>query len=235
MTKIYEKNTKPVLNELSFKLRKSEIFALLGQNGEGKSTFVSILSGLKEATSGSITYINDSGKQYEILSKDGIKLIRNILGICNQNNILIYDDLTVKENLEIFCSFRFYDKFYIGPKVAELLQNFKLKNCENKKASKLSGGEKRKLMMAIACCGGSEIIILDEPTGGVDIQGKNEIWEILNEMKQERVIILITHYMDEVGELADRIGILKDGKFKFIGTKDNLIDKYEKYIKIQTK
>ena len=233
LTKIYEKNTKPVLNELSFKLRKSEIFALLGQNGEGKSTFVSILSGLKEATSGSITYINDSGKQYEILSKDGIKLIRNILGICNQNNILIYDDLTVKENLEIFCSFRFYDKYYIGPKVAELLQNFKLKNCENKKASKLSGGEKRKLMMAIACCGGSEIIILDEPTGGVDIQGKNEIWEILNEMKQERVIILITHYMDEVGELADRIGILKDGKFKFIGTKDNLIDKYEKYIKIQ--
>ena len=233
LTKIYEKNTKPVLNELSFKLRKSEIFALLGQNGEGKSTFVSILSGLKEATSGSITYINDSGKQYEILSKEGMKLIRNILGICNQNNILIYDDLTVKENLEIFCSFKFYNNYYIGPKVYELLNNFKLKNCENKKASKLSGGEKRKLMMAIACCGGSEIIILDEPTGGVDIQGKSEIWEILNEMKKDRVIILITHYMDEAWELADRIGILKDGKMKFIGTKDNLINKYEKYIKIQ--
>jgi ABC-type multidrug transport system ATPase subunit len=117
--------------------------------------------------------------------------------------------------------------------VSELLKNFKLKYCEDKKASKLSGGEKRKLMMAIACCGGSEIIILDEPTGGVDIQGKNEIWEILNEMKQERVIILITHDMNEAWELADRIGILKDGKFKFIGIKDDLIDKYEKYIKIQ--
>ena len=87
--------------------------------------------------------------------------------------------------------------------------------------------------MAIACCGGSEIIILDEPTGGVDIQGKSEIWEILNEMKKDRVIILITHYMDEAWELAHRIGILKDGKMKFIGTKDNLINKYEKYIKIQ--
>ena len=233
LTMTYEKEGKPVLNGLSFKLKKSEIFALLGQNGEGKSTFVSILSGLRQATSGSITYINDNDKQCEILSSDGLKLIRHILGICNQNNVLIYEDLTVKENLEIFCSFKFNYKIHTRTKVNELLNNFKLKKCGDKKAAKLSGGEKRKLMMAIACCGGSEIIILDEPTGGVDTQGKNEIWEILKEMKKDRVIILITHYMDEAWELADRIGILKDGKLKFCGTQENLIDKYEKYIKLQ--
>ena len=234
LTKIYEKNTEPILNDISFKLYQDEIFALLGQNGEGKSTFVSILTGLKQATSGSIIYQKDKeSPKLEILTNKGIKSIRKKMGICNQNNIILYEDLTVSENLEIFSEFKSEEKIDIGPIISELIQDFNLQEKANYKVSKLSGGEKRKLVIASAFCGESEIIILDEPTGGIDLITKKEIWEALKKRKQNKIILLITHYMDEAWELADRCGILKNGKIIFNNDKDMLTKTYGKYINIQ--
>ena len=234
LTKIYEENTEPILNDISFKLYQDEIFALLGQNGEGKSTFVSILTGLKQATSGIIIYQKDKeSPKLEILTNKGIKSIRKKMGICNQNNIILYEDLTVSENLEIFSEFKTEEKIDIGPIISELIQDFNLQEKANYKVSKLSGGEKRKLVIASAFCGESEIIILDEPTGGIDLITKNEIWEALKKRKQNKIILLITHYMDEAWELADRCGILKNGKIIFNNDKDMLTKTYGKYINIQ--
>ena len=235
LTKIYEDEEDKyknniVLNEISIKFRKSEIFALLGQNGEGKSTFISILSGLKEATSGSIKYIDDDEKLIEILSPSGMKSIRNILGVCYQNNVLLYEDLTVAENLEIFQNFKYSEK---NDRIQKILEKYKLSECKDKKAGKLSGGEKRKLLIAISFLGKSKIIILDEPTGGVDMKTKMEIWDILKEIKKEKVIILITHYMEEAQEIADRIGILKNGELIFKGTKEQLSRTHGKFFYIQ--
>ena len=227
LTKIYENTTEPVLNNLSFELLENEIFALLGQNGEGKSTFVSVLTGLKEATSGSIIYEKEDGNIFDILSPQ-IKSVRKIMGICTQNNNILYDDLTVKENLEFFCSLK-YENDYID----QILEDYKLYECKNLKVSKLSGGQKRKLMIAIAFCGKNEIVILDEPTGGIDIPGKKEIWEILKQKKNHKIILLITHNIDEACKLSDTIGILKGGNLIFNGTSEELMDKYGKYITIQ--
>ena len=242
LKKIYDNSDHPVLDGLSFKLYENEIYALLGQNGEGKSTFVSILSGLKEGTSGSITYEKRDGNNYEIFPPKKMKYVRNIMGICSQNNDILYNDLTVRENLEFFYSLKNVNEYEQNNKnVFTLLEEFKFNDNNNKnnrdladlKVAKLSGGQKRKLMIAIACSGNNEIIILDEPTGGIDIPGKKEIWEILEKQKQSKIIILITHNMDEACNHSDKIGILKSGKLIFEGTSEKLMDKYGKYILIQ--
>ena len=149
------------------------------------------------------------------------------MGICSQNNNILYNDLTVRENLEFFCSLKGEYENYV---INGLLSDYNLKKdgekeLENLKVSKLSGGQKRRLMIAIACSGNNEIIILDEPTGGIDIPGKREIWEILKEQKKNKIILLITHNMDEACNNTDRIGILKGGKFIFKGTSEKLMNK----------
>ena len=242
LKKIYDGNEIPVLNGISFNLYENQIFALIGKNGEGKSTFISILCGLIGATEGSIKYqkyIDEEKyeKAKEILSPEGFESMRYKLGLCSQNNNIIFKDLTVKENLEIFCLFKL-KKYQIvenvNSEVTLLLKDFKLEHKANDKAGKLSGGEMRKLVIAIAYCGGSEIIILDEPTGGIDITSKEEIWEILTKHKDNKFIILITHYMNEVWDLAkaDRIGILKDGKIKCFDDRQEIMDNYMNYINI---
>lgn len=242
LKKNYSENQ--VLNGLSFSLYENEIFGLLGENGAGKSTLISILSGLIEATDGSIKYkINTKDVGSEITNSTGIINFRKILGICPQNNNILFDELTVKENLEIFCLFK-YDKKNnkginvnenIEKEVNELIKQFKFGDAQvNCLAKDLSGGQKRKLCIAIACCGRSKVIILDEPTGGIDIASRKSIWEILKEIKhREKIILLITHFMDEASYLSDKIGILKGGKLVVSGTNRELIDKYGQYITIK--
>ena len=236
LTKRYKKknnndNDDLVLNHISFNLYENEIYALLGKNGEGKSTFVQILCGLKEATSGSIRYKIEDYEDLDVLSKNGNKTIRKIMGICTQNNDILYEDLTVTENLEFFFSLKSETDFYSD--IREALEDYNLDKKAMTKVKKLSGGEKRRLMIAIACYKTNEIIILDEPTGGIDIPNKREIWEILKKQKQNRIILLITHYMDEAFQLADSIGILNKGKLDFEGDTERLKRKYGKYVRIQ--
>ena len=232
-----------ILDGLSFTLYKNQIFALLGENGAGKSTLISILSGLISVSSGCIKYKIDEGDiGADITTSSGIERFRKILGVCPQNNNILFEDLTVRENLEMFCLLK-YDKKRQGishkssnelieEEVSDLLKQFDLDG--DKLAKGLSGGQKRKLSIAIACCGRSEVIILDEPTGGIDIYSRKSIWKILKELKNSnKMILLITHFMDEASFLADQIAILKKGKIVIQGTNRQLIDNYGKYVSIK--
>ena len=240
-----------VLDGLSCTFYENEIYGLLGENGAGKSTLISILSGLIEATSGSIRYqINPEDIGSDITTSEGISIFRKTLGICPQNNNILFENLTVKENLEIFCLFKYvkYDKRNdiendkknskeeekfknIEDEVNYLLKTFQLDKQKDTLIETLSGGQKRKLCIAIACCGRSKVIILDEPTGGIDIPSRKNIWNILKQLKTKgKIIILITHFMDEASFLADKIGILSHGKIIVSGTNRYLIDKYGQYI-----
>ena len=232
-----------ILDGLSFTLYKNQIFALLGENGAGKSTLISILSGLISVSSGCIKYKIDEGDiGADITTLAGIERFRKILGVCPQNNNILFEDLTVRENLEMFCLLK-YDKKRQGishkssnelieEEVSDLLKQFDLDG--DKLAKGLSGGQKRKLSIAIACCGRSEVIILDEPTGGIDIYSRKSIWKILKELKNSnKMILLITHFMDEASFLADHIAILKKGKIVIQGTNRQLIDNYGKYVSIK--
>ena len=241
--KRYKNEKEYALNGLSFQLYENEIFALLGQNGAGKSTFISILSGLIEANKGNIKYKknkNDIG--LEVLSPQDNLKFRKILGVCHQNNNILYDDLTVEENLEIFCLLKYDkkthgndEKSYIRKEIESLIEKFDLKEKRDEFAKNLSGGLKRRLCIAIAFSGRSKVIILDEPTGGIDILSRKKIWEILKNLKNDkRIILLITHFMDETSFLADKIGILKKGKLMDEdGTIREFINKYGKYITIR--
>ena len=230
---------KQVLKNFSFKAYENEIFALLGQNGAGKSTFISILNGLIEADNGSIKYFisndkNEFGSQ--VLDKEGNINFREYLGFCPQNNNILFDDLTIEENLEIFCLLKYdsHKNDNIRNEIRDLINDFEFNESKSKLVKDLSGGLKRRLAIAIACCGKSKIIVLDEPTGGVDIVSMNKIWEILLKLKaKQKIIILITHFMEEASYLADQIGVLKDGKIICSGSNKYLIDRYGKYITIQ--
>ena len=230
------------LDNLSFTLYENEIYGLLGQNGAGKSTFISILSGLIEANSGSIKYkLNKDDKGLDVRDPQGNKQFRKILGVCPQNNNILYEELTVKENLEIFCLLKYdkkehgnNEKYYIEKEVKELINKFELEKVENELSKNISGGLKRRLCIAIAFCGRSKVIILDEPTGGIDILSRKKLMNILKKLKNDnKIILLITHFMDETSFLADQIGILKNGKLLCSGTNRELIDNYGNYITIQ--
>ena len=240
--KRYHNDKNLALNDLSFNLYENEIYALLGQNGAGKSTLISILSGLIQANSGSIRYKTDKNDEgIEIMDPKGNVQFRKILGVCPQNNNILYDNLTVKENLEIFCLLKFDKKLhgndeknYIEDEIEKLLKNFELREEQNNLSKNLSGGLKRRLCIAIAFCGRSKVIILDEPTGGVDLSNRKKLMYILKNMKNDKkIILLITHFMEEASFLADKIGILKKGKLMCSGTNRELIDNYGNFLTIQ--
>ena len=233
-----------ILDGLKCTLYKNQIFALLGENGAGKSTLISLLSGLIGVSSGNIKYkINKEDIGADITTPAGIERFRKILGVCPQSNNILFEDLTVRENLEMFCLLK-YDKKrgaknnkkssneLIEEEVSDLLKQFNLDG--DKLAKDLSGGQKRKLSIAIACCGRSEVIILDEPTGGIDIYSRKSIWEILKKLKNtNKIILLVTHFMDEASFLADYIAILKNGKLVIEGTNSELINNHGQYVSIK--
>ena len=217
---------KKALNGVSFNLYKNEIFALLGHNGAGKSTLISILSGLYTATSGYAIYDNQN-----IISTEGHSKFRKYLGICPQYDVL-FDDLTVKEHLEMFCVFKSVKQDKIDEEIDQILQDFDLLMKKDTKAGHLSGGQRRKLSICIALVGGSSVIFLDEPTSGMDITSRRNLWDILKRYAGGRIIILTTHYMEEAAVLGNRIGILSEGNIKCIGSPLFLIERFGKNINL---
>ena len=217
---------KKALNSVSFNLYKNEIFALLGHNGAGKSTLISILAGLYPATSGYAFYDNNN-----IISTEGYSKFRKYLGICPQHDVL-FDDLTVKEHLEMFCVFKSVQKEKIPKEIDKILQDFDLLTKKDTKACHLSGGQRRKLSICIALVGGSSVIFLDEPTSGMDITSRRNLWDILKRYAGGRIIILTTHYMEEAAVLGNRIGILSEGDMKCIGSPLFLIERFGKNINL---
>ena len=225
ITKVYS-DGKMAVNDVSFNLFRNEIFALLGRNGAGKTSLINVLIGMFETTSGSALY-----KEKNILEEKNMEEFRNKLGICPQHDIL-FPKLTVREHLEMFCYFKSFPVDKIKEEVDNTLQDFRIHDIENVLAGTLSAGQRRKLSIAISIIGGSEVIFLDEPSSGMDITSRRNLWEILKKIIEKKIIILTTHYMEEASVLGNRIGIMAEGVLKCIGTPLFLIEKYGKYLSV---
>ena len=204
LRKVYNKNKIAVCN-LNLELSDNQIFVLLGHNGAGKSTLISMISGLLVQTSGSISICGfDTKTQYNDIKK--------FLGVCPQLNP-IYDNLTSYEHLLLYYKLKTDCKSgLIEGEIDQILTDIDLKDKKHFPAGKLSGGQKRKLCIGIAFIGGSKVILLDEPTSGMDTHARRFLWEMIKKYKKDRIIILCTHYMDEAEFLGDRIGIMSEGK-----------------------
>ena len=217
---------KVAVDHVNIKFYKDEIFALLGHNGAGKTTLISMLTGLYEATEGSAFYDGD-----DILDSNNMDEFRTKLGICPQHDVL-FGQLTIREHLEMFCIFKGYSSGNIDEEINKTLHDFELDNIQNITAENLSAGQRRKLSIAIALVGGSKIIFLDEPSSGMDITSRRNLWDILKRQTEQKIIILTTHYMEEASVLGKRIGIINAGKMKCIGTPLFLIERFGKFMNL---
>ena len=217
---------KTAVNNVSLNFYKDEIFALLGHNGAGKTTLISMLTGLYEATEGSAYYDG-----YNILSSNNMDIFRTSLGICPQHDVL-FEDLTIREHLEMFCIFKGYSSDNVENEINKTIHDFELDDIQNIIAKNLSAGQRRKLSIAIALIGGSKVIFLDEPSSGMDITSRRNLWDILKRQSEQKIIILTTHYMEEASVLGKRIGIINNGKMKCIGTPLFLIERFGKFMNL---
>ncbi len=213
LTKKYK--DKVAVNGIDLNIKQGELFALLGTNGAGKTTTIKMLSGLVLPTSGSIKIENMN------MEKDTFK-IKELLNVSPQETA-IAPNLTVKENLEFMAGV--YQIKNIDKKINELIDIFKLDEVLNIKAKKLSGGWQRKVSIAISLINDPKILFLDEPTLGLDVIARKELWKVIEGLKGKITIILTTHYMEEAERLSDRIGILVNGNLVEVGTSKEIIKK----------
>ena len=205
---------KVAVNEIDLQIKQGELFALLGTNGAGKTTTIKMLSGLILPTSGSITIQNMD------IEKDVYK-IKEILNVSPQETA-IAPNLTVKENLEFMAGV--YQISNKDSKISQLIEQFKLDEVLNKKAKTLSGGWQRRVSIAISLINDPKILFLDEPTLGLDIKSRRNLWELIKKLKSQMTIFLTTHYLEEVENLTDRIAIISKGKIKAIGTVPEILE-----------
>ena len=215
---------KVAVNGVNLNLYKDEIFALLGQNGAGKTTLISMLTGIYQATSGYIIY-----KDINILNNLNMDIFREKIGICPQHDIL-FDNLNVREHLEMFSIFKGVESKKVNLEINKVLKDFQLEDIQYMIVKNLSAGQRRKISIALAIIGGSEVIFLDEPSSGMDISSRRNLWEILKYQSKGKIIILTTHYMEEASVLGKRIGIINLGKLKCLGSPLFLIEKFGKYM-----
>ncbi|CAN8286970.1 unnamed protein product [Cochlearia groenlandica] len=198
------------VNSLRLKLYENQILSLLGHNGAGKSTTISMLVGLLPPTSGDALIRGNS-----ILTN--MDEIRKELGVCPQHDIL-FPELTVKEHLEMFAIIKGVKEDSLKSAVADMAEEVGLSDKISTLVRALSGGMKRKLSLGIALIGNSKVIIIDEPTSGMDPYSMRLTWQLIKKIKKGRIILLTTHSMDEAEELGDRIGIMANGSLKCCGS-----------------
>jgi len=225
LVKIYSDGKKAV-DGVNLNLYKNEIFALLGHNGAGKTTFISMLTGMFEATDGKAIYEGNN-----ILESNNMDIFRKILGICPQHDTL-FEDLNIREHLEMFSIFKGVRRREVKNEVNKILRDFQIENIQTMLAKNLSAGQRRKLSIAISLIGGSKVIFLDEPSSGMDITSRRNLWEILKRQCDGKIIIITTHYMEEASVLGKRIGIIDEGKMKCLGSPLFLIEKFGKYMSL---
>lgn len=205
------------VDSLDLVVEQGELFSLLGVNGAGKTTTIKMLSCLTKPSSGDAKLLGNS------IVEDTAK-VKNIIGVSPQETA-VAPNLTVKENLELMCGVHGFSKEKRKAKTAELSEQFDLKQILNKKAGKLSGGWQRRLSIAMALISEPKILFLDEPTLGLDVLARSDLWDTIRSLKGKITIILTTHYMEEAESLSDRIGIMRDGKLLALGTADELKEK----------
>lgn len=208
LTKKYKDIT--AVNDLSLDINEGELFALLGVNGAGKTTTIKMLSCLTKPTSGDAFIYGYS------INKDSDK-IKELIALSMQETA-IARKLTVKENMEFIGKIYNLSKSELNERIKYLTEKFSLENVLNKQSSKLSGGWQRKLSIALALLVNPKVLFLDEPTLGLDVLARRELWNIIESLKGNITIILTTHYLEEAEKLADRIGIMINGNLKTVGT-----------------
>ena len=212
LTKKYKDVT--AVDGLELSVRRGELFALLGVNGAGKTTTIKMLSCLTSPTSGEAFL---DGKS--IVSQPGE--VKRIIGVSPQETA-VAPNLTVMENLELMCGVHGLSKDKTRVRAQALCEEFELGEAKERKAGKLSGGWQRRLSIAMALTGDPEILFLDEPTLGLDVIARSELWDTVRALKGKKTIILTTHYMEEAEELSDRVGIMRGGKLLALGTAEEL-------------
>ena len=201
---------KTAVNNLDMTLFDGEIFVLLGHNGAGKTTTISMLSGLLRPSSG----------QADILGMNvwtQMGSIRQQMGVCPQQNVL-FEDITVEEHLYMFGRLKGVNWKALPEQVRMRLRDVGMRSKAKAFAGQLSGGQKRKLCLAIALMGDSKVLFLDEPTSGMDVFAQRSVWALLRKVRKNRIIVLTTHSMEEADMLGDRIGIMAEGKMVCCGT-----------------
>lgn len=195
------------LKDINLGIKENELFGLLGVNGAGKTTLIKILTCLSKQTSGE-AYVHGFSV------KDNPEKVKEIVDVSPQETAVAHN-LTVRENLDFFASlYNTRDEAYIS----SVVNAFSLEEVENQRAKTLSGGWKRRLSIAIGLISKPKILFLDEPTLGLDVIARRELWKIINNMKGKITIILTTHYLEEAEALCDRVAVMAKGKVKATGT-----------------
>jgi len=217
LTKKFEDVT--AVNELSLEIEKSELFGLLGPNGAGKTTVINVLCGLLKPTNGSVRVGG-----YDIQKEP--EKVKEIIGVCTQETA-VYSYLTGRENVELFGNLHTMSKEKLKKNTDELLEKMGLTEDAEKHVGKYSGGMKRRINLIMALVHEPEIAFLDEPTVAMDPQSRHAVWDFIRELKkQDKTIILTTHYMEEAEELCDRVGIIDHGKMIALGPPNQLKEKF---------
>lgn len=212
LTKKYKELT--AVDGLSLEIRRGELFALLGVNGAGKTTTVKMLSCLTRPTSGDAMLCGHS----IVHEPDEVK---KIIGVSPQETA-VASLLTVRENIEMMCGVHGMASHETKRKTDTVIAEFGLEEVSARKAGKLSGGWQRRLSIALACVSDPQILFLDEPTLGLDVIARSELWNTVRELKKKVTVILTTHYMEEAEALSDRIGIMRGGRLLTVGTADEI-------------
>ncbi|XP_011864541.1 PREDICTED: ABC transporter A family member 1-like isoform X2 [Vollenhovia emeryi] len=208
------------VNGINLTIYESQITAILGHNGAGKTTLFNILTGLIAPTSGTALIFG-----YDVRDSNDMRAIRSMTGVCPQHDIL-FDLLTPREHLEFFAAVRGIPRSMIQPEVEKTLKDIDLVEKADTFAQHLSGGQKRKLSVGIAIIGDPKIIILDEPTSGVDPYSKRQLWSLLQSRRHGKVILMTTHAMEEADILADRKAVISKGKLRCCGSSLFLKNKF---------
>lgn len=208
LTKTYKELT--AVDRLDLTIPQGELFSLLGVNGAGKTTTIKMLCCLTRPTAGD-AFLNGSSI---LADPAGVKAR---IGVSPQETA-VAPNLTVQENLELMCGVHGFTREKQMQKVRQIAEELGLGNILKRKAGKLSGGWQRRLSIAMALIGEPEILFLDEPTLGLDVLARSDLWEVIRALKGKITIILTTHYMEEAEALSDEIGIMKDGRLLALGT-----------------
>ena len=212
LTKQYKDLT--AVDKLNLEIGQGELFSLLGVNGAGKTTTIKMLSGLTKPTGGDALVGG-----YSITAESS--QVKRLIGVSPQETA-VAPNLTVKENLELICGIHGFSKEKTKAKIQELTAQFALDCVLRRKAGKLSGGWQRRVSIVMALISEPQILFLDEPTLGLDVLARHELWDVIRSLKGKITIILTTHYMEEAEALSDRIGIMKDGLLLAAGTAEEL-------------
>ena len=202
------------VDNICLEIGQGELFSLLGVNGAGKTTTIKMLTCLTKPTEGDALVGG-----YSITKEP--EQVKRLIGVSPQETA-VAPNLTVKENLELICGIHGFPKEAAQEKIRELAGRFSLDAVLLRKAGKLSGGWQRRVSIAMALIGEPEILFLDEPTLGLDVIARHELWETIRALKGKVTIILTTHYMEEAEALSDRIGIMKNGRLLAVGTAEAL-------------